>query len=172
MNNKPWHKEPWPWLLMAGPAAVIVAGIVTVWLAVSSNDGLVTDDYYKQGLAAKQTLGRSEKARAQGIEARLRLGADAISLRLQARDKGFVPPDRLVVTLSHPTRAGMDQTRTLSRAGDAYSARFSLPAAGHWLVLIEDDPGNGTPTWRLMGNVVLPAPGEIVIGGAEGDTQR
>jgi hypothetical protein len=34
---------------------VIVAGAVTVWLAVVSNDGLVTDDYYKQGLAVNQT---------------------------------------------------------------------------------------------------------------------
>ena len=33
-----------------GPAAVIVAGVYTTILAFSSTDGLVADDYYKQGL--------------------------------------------------------------------------------------------------------------------------
>ena len=26
MLAKPWHREPWPWILMAGPAVGIVAG--------------------------------------------------------------------------------------------------------------------------------------------------
>ena len=30
---KPWYREPWPWIMMAGPAAVVVAGAVTMWLA-------------------------------------------------------------------------------------------------------------------------------------------
>lgn len=46
----PWYREPWPWLIMAGPAAVIVAGVYTTILAFSSTDGLAADDYYKQGL--------------------------------------------------------------------------------------------------------------------------
>ena len=41
--SKPWYREPWPWILMAGPAIVVVAGIATAWLAVRSNDGLVED---------------------------------------------------------------------------------------------------------------------------------
>ncbi len=41
----PWYREPWPWLLMSGPATVIVAGIYTSVLAFSGTDGLVADDY-------------------------------------------------------------------------------------------------------------------------------
>jgi len=36
---------------MAGPAAVIVAGFFTMALAFRTEDGLVAEDYYKQGLA-------------------------------------------------------------------------------------------------------------------------
>ena len=61
-DGKPWYKEPWPWFLMAGPAIVIVAGFATAWLAIISNDGLVTDDYYKQGLAINQRLQRDHHA--------------------------------------------------------------------------------------------------------------
>ena len=65
MNNRltttiePWYRHRWPWLLMLGPFVVIVAAAITVYLAVISNDGLVDDDYYKQGLAINQTLART-----------------------------------------------------------------------------------------------------------------
>jgi hypothetical protein len=51
----PWYKEPWPWILMAPPATAVLAGIATVWIAVASADGLVAEDYYKQGLAMENT---------------------------------------------------------------------------------------------------------------------
>ena len=48
MSVRPWYREPWPWLLMAGPATVLVAGAATTWIAFASADGLVAEDYYKQ----------------------------------------------------------------------------------------------------------------------------
>lgn len=160
-SPQPWYREPWPWLLMLGPFIVILAGIYTAWLAVSSSDGLVTDDYYKKGLKVDQTIARSERARALGLTAAVRVTADTLSLRLAAADKQFVAPERLVVMVSHPTRAGLDQTQLMVRQGETYSAQFRLPASGHWLVSIEDE----AKSWRLLGKVVLPAAGEVVIGG-------
>ena len=37
-------------------------GLITLWLAITSFDGLVADDYYKQGLAINQTLARADAA--------------------------------------------------------------------------------------------------------------
>lgn len=157
---RPWYREPWPWILAAGPFIVVIAGIYTAWLAVKSNDGLVTDDYYRKGLAANQTIARSEEAARLGLAAGIRIAGDTLSVRLHASDKGFVMPPTLAVTITHPTRAGLDQSRVLARSGDLYAGEFRLPAAGHWLVLLEDE----RKTWRLMGNVVLPANGETLIG--------
>ena len=42
---------------------MIVAGVYTTVLAFTSSDGLVADDYYKQGLAINKTLKREERAR-------------------------------------------------------------------------------------------------------------
>lgn len=39
----PWYRHRWPWLLMAGPAVVVVAGVFTAWLAISRADALVAD---------------------------------------------------------------------------------------------------------------------------------
>lgn len=162
-DTGPWYREPWPWILMAGPVIVIIAGIITAWLAVVTNDGLVTDDYYKKGLAVNQTIARSDKAASLGLTAGIRMANEAVSVRLLATDKTFTPPPTLLVTISHPTRAGMDQSRTLTREGEVYVAPIRLPSAGHWLVLVEDD----THQWRLMGNLVLPANGEAMIGSTE-----
>lgn len=158
--SRPWYREPWPWLLAAGPFIVVIAAFYTAWLAIKSNDGLVTDDYYKKGLAANQTIARSEQATKWGLTAGVRIVGEVLSIRLQATDAGFVMPPTLAVTISHPTRAGLDQSKVLVRNGDVYSGEVRLPAAGHWLLLLEDE----RKTWRLMGNVILPANGETTLG--------
>ncbi|HEX8963826.1 MAG TPA: FixH family protein [Rhodocyclaceae bacterium] len=165
---KPWYREPWPWLLMSGPFIVVIAAIYTAYLAVSSSDGLVAADYYKQGLAANKTIASSEFAQKHGLAVSLRVNQDGFAMRLSARDKEFAAPKALVVTLSHPTRAGMDQTAVFQRTGDDYVGKLRLPASGHWLVLIEDE----SKTWRLLGNVVLPTSGETIIGGADSADTR
>jgi hypothetical protein len=163
MNNaivRPWYREPWPWILAVGPFIVVIAACYTAWLAVKTNDGLVTDDYYKKGLSAHQTIARSELATKFGLTAGVRIAGDNLSVRLQASDNDFVAPPTLALTISHPTRAGLDQSRVLARVGDLYQGEVRLPAAGHWLVLLEDE----RKTWRLLGNVILPANGETLIG--------
>lgn len=159
---KPWYREPWPWILMAGPFIVVVAGIITAWIAVKTSDGLVTDDYYKKGLAVNQTIAQSDRAKALGIRAEVLVTSEDLSVRLAAAEPKFILPPTLRVTVSHPTRAGLDQTQVLPGKGAVFQGAFRLPASGHWLVLIEDE----AKSWRLMGNVILPAAGPAVLGGA------
>lgn len=166
LDEKPWYREPWPWLLMAGPLAVIVASLISAWVAISSSDGLVTEEYYKQGLAAGETVARSKHADEFGITAALRLTEGSVQVRLSAQQANMPMPPTLWISLSHPTRAGLDQRSQLKRVtdgkGDFYTGALRLPASGHWLVLVEDE----AKTWRLMGSVVLPAANETVIGGS------
>lgn len=159
-DTRPWHREPWPWILMVGPFVVVVAGLITAWIAVKTSDGLVTEDYYKKGLAINQTLLRNDQAIKAGLVAGVRIAGEALVVRLQVEDKGFMLPPTLQATISHPTRAGLDQSVLLARVGGSYTGMVRLPAAGHWLVLLEDE----AKTWRLLGNVILPANGETLIG--------
>lgn len=149
---------------MVGPFIVVVAGLITAWIAVKTDDGLVTADYYKKGLDINQTLVSSEQASKYGLTAGVRIAGHGFSIRLQATDPAFALPSLLLVSISHPTRAGLDQTFQLTRTGDVYrSDTIHLPVAGHWLVLLEDDK----KTWRLLGNIVLPANGETIIGAVQ-----
>jgi len=163
---KPWYREPWPWFLMSGPFIVVIAAFVSAWIAIKSSDGLVTEDYYKQGLVAGETLTRSKRAEELGIAAGLRLTDEQISIRLSSKTSSL--PAALIVTLSHPTRAGIDQKSQLKQSGDAYVGKLNLPASGHWLVLVEDE----ARTWRVMGSVMLPATGEVMIGGSDSGVSR
>jgi hypothetical protein len=138
----PWYREPWPWLLMAGPAAVIVAGIATTWIAVSTSDGLVADDYYKRGLAINAVLKREQAAAQRGIEARVERAAG----RLRVSLRGAEPP-ALFVSLVHATRAGFDVRLRLERgAGGDYQAALPPLAAGRWRAIIDDPRGE----WRIV----------------------
>jgi hypothetical protein len=58
--KKPWYRHPWPWILMSGPAIVVVAGIFTAYLAVTTADGLVADPPSRE--AARQRLTPEQRA--------------------------------------------------------------------------------------------------------------
>ena len=58
----PWYRHLWPWLIIAPPAASVIAGIAMVVIAVASDDGLVTPDYYRQGVSINERLTREQAA--------------------------------------------------------------------------------------------------------------
>ena len=60
----PWWRHGHVWLLIAGPATVIVAGFVTLYLAVRQPDPLVAEDYYRRGIEINKTLADGEGAKA------------------------------------------------------------------------------------------------------------
>lgn len=160
-DTLPWYREPWPWLLMAGPVAVIFAGIATVWIAISSSDGLVVDDYYKQGLAINQTLQRDALAMHRGYrgEAKFDARERSVVLKLTAAE-GAPLPDALTLRIVHPTRAGQDRLLLLRRSGTGvYQGIGGVAAEGRRLLVLEDAGG----TWRLGGSVVLPTADVVVL---------
>jgi len=145
----PWYREPWPWLLMAGPALAIVAGIVTLYLATATEDGLVVDDYYKQGLAINSVLARDERARALGVGAALQMSPQRGDVRVSLEGVTNRSP-RLRLRIVHPTRLGQDQSALLLPLADqAYGALIRPLQRGTWLVVLEDEVGG----WRLVGTL-------------------
>lgn len=130
----PWYRERWPWILMSGPAVVLVAGTVTAWIAFSTSDGLVAEDYYKQGLAINKVLAREEAARSRGIAAQVSREGGVLRVKLE----GDRPP-ALFAHLAHATRAGYDvRLRLAPSAPGVYEAELPPLPAGHWRIVLED----------------------------------
>ena len=74
MNDLPPDCDPWwrhghVWLLISGPAAVVVAGLATAWIAVHGADTLVTEDYYRRGIEINKTLA-ADKALVPALQGR------------------------------------------------------------------------------------------------------
>ena len=147
----PWYREPWPWLLMSGPATVVVAGVYTTILAFATSDGLAADDYYKQGLAINKTLKRQERARQLGLGASVAYSAASGQVRVTL--SGAQHPPKMLLRLIHPTRAGMDQRIELAHSQNGvYEAATSMPAGTtRWNAVLE------TAEWRLVGVWTDPA---------------
>ena len=60
---RPWYKEPWPWVIISIPAAAVIMGFITLYLALANPDYLVVkdEDYQtiKSELRAQPTPGNS-----------------------------------------------------------------------------------------------------------------
>lgn len=153
-DSAPWYRQRWPWLLAIAPAAALVGGLVTLWLAITTSDSLVVDDYYREGRAINQQLARDRTATDLGLRAELHFtarsadpGTSNIDLHLTAA-RGSAWPPALVLRLVHATRATLDQKIHLGHDGAGrYHGIGTLPASGqsHWLVQIEDEGR----LWRL-----------------------
>ena len=50
---RPWYRQLWPWLLILPPAAAVVGGAVTYYLAVTRPEVLVRQDCVQDGVTMK-----------------------------------------------------------------------------------------------------------------------
>lgn len=58
----PWWKFGYVWLIVAGPAIVVIASFVTFYLAVTRPDPVVTEDYRRKGMEINKTGGNAANA--------------------------------------------------------------------------------------------------------------
>jgi hypothetical protein len=106
-----WYREPWPWILIGLPMSAVIAGIATLIIAIENQDGLVAEDYYKQGLAINRVLAREQHARDLGLTAQMMVSGKKIRIRLDGQG-AF--PESIRLRFIHPTRAGEDREADLN----------------------------------------------------------
>jgi hypothetical protein len=118
----PWYRERWPWILMAGPAAVVVAATATAFIAFRGADALVSPDYYTRGLAINRDLALQRYALQAGISAQLQWSAQSGILSVRPRGGAASDfPALLTLRLMHPVHPELD--RRLEERFEARSGR-------------------------------------------------
>lgn len=152
MQQQPWYKQVWVWLIMVPPLAAVLGGITTIVIAASGADHVIRDDYVKVGLELREDASRLEAARRLGLSANVHLlrddGRVIVTLRGQpAADAG------LLLRLVHPTDANRDQEVTLTLDGNVYRGLLPQPVAGRWLLQLEPVDHS----WRLAGELAAEA---------------
>lgn len=70
LDTKPWWKYGYVWFLIAGPLLVVIAGFITLYLAISRPDPLVDEQYYQHGIEINKTLDAQRDSMAPANQAR------------------------------------------------------------------------------------------------------
>jgi hypothetical protein len=150
--HRPWWTE-WGLLLVVGlPVLTIFACAITVTIAVKGRDGVVAEDYYRQGLAINRSIRRDEVAFERGISAVLSIDTERQRIQVQLSQANGEPLPSItaqeqqalrleLINAVHPER---DQRLTLLPEGHGrWFAQASGLAAGPWDVVLE------ATDWRL-----------------------
>jgi len=149
LNPPPWYKQFWPWFLISLPASVVVASMFTIKIAVDSDDGLVSKDYYKEGKAIHMDASARQKARDLGIVANIDFAQQEQVIRVVIDSESLAAVGALQLALRHPTRADKDSLLDLKPVDPTtYEAPMpDLTSTHNWNVeLIAADAG-----WELRG---------------------
>ncbi|MDH5710770.1 MAG: FixH family protein [Gammaproteobacteria bacterium] len=153
MNNlaiRPWYRHPLVWMVIAIPFSAVIMGVVMIWLAVTTDDGLVEDDYYKQGKAINLDLRRDAVAQEQGISAVFEMDNSEGWMNLNF-NKGKLQayPDTLHMKLQYATHNHNDVEVVLNRGqGEQYIGLLKQPLhKGKWYLELYDGE------WRLNGQL-------------------
>lgn len=149
----PWFKQPWLWFVLAPLFAVFIYATIFMYIAVTTSDGVVKEDYYKVARGMNIDTSRQDQARNLEIQGALKIDrmTGDVNLRLNGLLDSF--PEQLRLNIIHPTHQKYDQTLTLrsvdgkglyasSLQGKISSKRYlSLsPMDDNWQVRLEIEP--------------------------------
>jgi hypothetical protein len=159
----PWYRHRWPWMLMAGPAIVVVAGSFTFYLAASRPDAMVVDDYYKQGKAINQDLRRDRRAAELGLMLAARIDPATRTLSGNILSAQARPAGTMRMYLAHPTLPGKDIVLSVpyDKVGNFTVPLPNLDRA-RWRIVLEGEQRE----WRLSGSWKWPQERDIVLDAA------
>ncbi len=158
IRNPAWYKQFWPWFIIALPATAVVAGLLTLFIAIKHSDSLVEDDYYKEGLAINTNLQKEKRAKDLGISIKFDIDSSSkrINLELVSKTK-LALPSLLNLKLIHPMDAKRDKTFPLQRdeKTGTYSQQYSELADIDWMlevtpIYLENKP-DLKDDWKLRG---------------------
>jgi len=152
-GNGRWYKQPFVWLVIFFPAATVVAGFITLGIAIRTDDGVVVDDYYKKGKEINRVITRDRQAASMGLSGNSAYNPEnrRISITL-ASSQGAVIPGKIRLELLHATRGGIDIDSWLAatRTGHYETILKEALAPGGWIVQIS------TADWRIQGRITVP----------------
>lgn len=67
---QPWWKFGHVWMVIAGPAIVVVAGFITLFIALKYPEQVIDEDYYRKGQEINKTLANPAASLAPAMKGR------------------------------------------------------------------------------------------------------
>lgn len=139
---------PAAWVMIGIPAVAVIASFITLGLALNEREPTLPNNFNWEGAPLERDIARAARAGEIGARAILDLSAQGGRCSV-AFSANTVPPDVLVVQLTHATNPDLDRTWALRPASDGYTAACEPVPAGHWYVTLSD----GAESWRIRQEV-------------------
>ena len=143
---RPWYREPMVWLMLAIPLATVVAGLVTLSLAMQDGaTDVAPQRVVRTAQAQVSDLGPDIAAATRKLQGHRAIGADGT--RITVRLPGVAAEEGpLRLDLVHPIRAREDRHIVLDWRDGQWQAQAAWPA-GRWRLSLVDRQSR----WRLAG---------------------
>lgn len=145
--RSPW-REPMVWLVVALPAASVVAGLSL--LVISSRNGsidAVADPTQRTAQIQVSDLGPDERAQQLRLTAIVRVGTGLVEVLPVTGDFDHGAPLR--IALRHPMLASADREVLLQPIELGWRGRIDLDGTHDWNLQVTTDDGQ----WRLRGRL-------------------
>jgi hypothetical protein len=154
-THKPWRRNPVAWLMIVIPAATVVAGFWTLWLAASESGVDSNPDTVRRTAQIQVTsLEPDEAASRQGLSGRAWLDGKTLLVEVLP-SAGTVAPQ---LQLVHPIENSLDRHLDLSPDPRGWRADGTLAGQQAWHLRLVAADGS----WRLVGRY-RPGDTEILL---------
>jgi hypothetical protein len=150
-------------LVIALPLLAVAGSFVSLALALTRGDSELPKNYHWEGGALDHD--DALQLRASRLHIAGTLGFDSATGQCTLVLRGAAPAT-LLLTLTHPTVAGLDRHLLLHPSGDHYAAPCSALPAAHWWLELSDGQHGWLLRDRLRGDLHEPVPLGVAATGA------
>ena len=165
-ESLPWYRHPLVWMIIAIPSSAVLAGFATFYLAVTTDDGLVADDYYKQGLAINVQIERLVVAKQLAIVADIKIESKTGFINIDL-DKGRLEnyPSPLILALKHASNEQKDRIIQVQHGVDNHYAGYVKDGVhdGVWHIELSNQNLETQKQWRLAQRVSIKSTTQILL---------
>lgn len=143
-TRRPWRRNPVAWLMIVIPAATVVAGFWTLWLAASESGVDSNPDTVRRTAQIQVTsLVPDQNASRLGLSGRVWMDGDALLVEVLP-SAGTVAPQ---LQLVHPIENSLDRRLDLSPDPRGWRGSGALAGQQAWHLRLVAADGS----WRLVG---------------------
>ncbi len=135
----PRPSDQWiPWYFVLFFAVFIILDSIFVYIAITSQTGVVTDKAYEKGLAYDSLLEESRLQKELGVQHEVSYDAPLLKLSLKDRDGHPIEAAKVTAKMIRPVQAGYDFELILTPVDSGvYAAELHVPLSGLWTAKME-----------------------------------
>lgn len=160
----PWYHQKWLWFVLAPLIAVVIYASIFMYIAITTSDGIVKDDYYRVARGTNIDTSRIAVATERAIKGELLVDALTGDLRLSISSSQKLPTE-LTLDLVHPSHQKYDQSirlRSVNGAG-VYLGSLQANLEGKRYLMLSDTSGE----WLIKADLLPPYDQRIFALGAQ-----